>query len=69
MAASAEFVIETLSKNHDLSRFDCGNDALNFWLQRFARINVQNDAARVYVAHRRDLLRIGHRRQLHQGTA
>ena len=54
MAAVAEFVIEKLSKDHDLSRFDCGNDALSLWLKRFAWANVQNDSARVYVAHRRD---------------
>ena len=54
MASLAEFVIEKLSKDHDLSRFDCGNEALNLWLKRFAWTNVQNDSARVYVAHRRD---------------
>lgn len=60
MAAGAEFVIEKLSKDHDLSRFDCGNDALSLWLKRFAWTNVQNDAARVYVAHRRDQLVVGY---------
>ena len=54
MAASDEFVIEKLAKDHDLSSFDCGNEALNLWLKRFAWTNVQNDATRVYVAHRRD---------------
>jgi GNAT superfamily N-acetyltransferase len=54
MASLAEFVIEKLSKDHDLSRFDCGNEALNLWLKRFAWTNVQNDSGRVYVAHRRD---------------
>src|ERR1039458_3481352 len=54
MAAVAEFVIEKLSKDHELSRFDCGNDALNLWLKRFAWANVQNDSSRDYVAHRRD---------------
>jgi GNAT superfamily N-acetyltransferase len=60
MAANAEFVIEKLAKDHDLSRFDCGNEALNIWLKRFAWINVQNDAARVYVAHRRDRVVVGY---------
>lgn len=60
MAMSAEFVIEALSKDHDLSRFDCGNEALNLWLRRFAWVNVQNDAARVYVAHRRDQIVAGY---------
>jgi GNAT superfamily N-acetyltransferase len=60
MAAGAEFIIEKLAKEHDLSRFDCGNEALNLWLRRFAWINVQNDAARVYVAHRRDRVVVGY---------
>jgi GNAT superfamily N-acetyltransferase len=60
MSANAEFVIEKLAKDHDLSRFDCGNEALNIWLKRFAWINVQNDAARVYVAHRRDQVAVGY---------
>jgi len=60
MAASAEFVIEKLAKDHELSHFDCGKETLNLWLKRFAWINVQNDAARVYVAHRRDQLVVGY---------
>ena len=60
MASVAGFVIEKLSKDHDLSRFDCGNDALNLWLKRFAWANVQNDSARVYVAHRRDRVVVGY---------
>lgn len=60
MASDAEYVIEALSKSHDLGRFDCGNDALNIWLRRFAWINVRNDAARVYVAHRRDRVVVGY---------
>ena len=60
MAASAEFIIEKLAKDHDLGRFDCGNEALNLWLKRFAWANTQNDAARVYVAHRRDQVVAGY---------
>src|ERR1035437_5838641 len=60
MATVAEFVVEKLSKDHDLSRFDCGNDALNLWLKRFAWANVQNDSARVYVAHRRERVVVGY---------
>src|SRR5664279_1403901 len=60
MAAVAGFVIEKLSKDHELGRFDCGNDALNLWLKRFAWANVQNDSARVYVAHRRDGVVVGY---------
>jgi GNAT superfamily N-acetyltransferase len=60
MASTAEFVIEKLTKEHDLSGFDCGNEALDLWLKRFAWTNVQNDAARVYVAHRRDRIVVGY---------
>src|ERR1039457_7689915 len=60
MATVAEFVIEKLSQDHDLSRFNCGNDALNLWLKRFAWANVQNDSAPVYVAHRRDRVVVGY---------
>jgi GNAT superfamily N-acetyltransferase len=60
MTSVAEFVIEKLSKDHELSRFDCGNEALNLWLKRFAWANVQNDSARVYVAHRRDHVVVGY---------
>ena len=49
-----EFIIESLTQAHDLSRFDCGTASLNEWLQRFAWQNQQADAAKVYVAHRRD---------------
>lgn len=54
MAAGTEYRIEKLSQAHDLSRFDCGNDALNMWLKRFAWTNVLNDSARVYVLRRHD---------------
>jgi GNAT superfamily N-acetyltransferase len=60
MTAGAEFVIEKLVQNHDLSHFDCGNEALNIWLKRFAWINVQNDAVRAYVAHRRNHVVVGY---------
>jgi GNAT superfamily N-acetyltransferase len=60
MATDAEFVIEKLAKDHDLGRFDCGNEALNLWLKRFAWANVQSDSARVYVAHRRDGVVVGY---------
>jgi len=60
MAASPEFIIEKLDKQHDLSSFDCGNDALNAWLKRFALMNVANDTARVYIAHRSDGVVVGY---------
>jgi GNAT superfamily N-acetyltransferase len=60
VASNAGFVIEKLSKSHELSRFDCGNAALNIWLERFAWSNVQNDSARVYVMHRNDGVVLGY---------
>lgn len=43
---------EKLTKDHDLSWFDCGKASLNDWLKRFALVNQQSDAARTYVFHR-----------------
>jgi len=60
MAADSEFVVERLAKDHDLSRFDCGNGAMNIWLKRFARLNVQSDAARVYIARRSGQIVVGY---------
>ena len=60
MASGADYVIEKLSAQHDLSAFECGNAALNAWLKRFARTNCQNDSARVYVAHRGDGAVVGY---------
>jgi GNAT superfamily N-acetyltransferase len=54
VASHPEYVIEKLSKTHELGSFDCGKEPLNLWLERFAWTNVQNDSVRVYVAHRRD---------------
>lgn len=44
--------IEKLTRNHNVSSFDCGKPSLNDWLQRFALTNQQSDAARTYVLHR-----------------
>lgn len=60
IAGAAEFIIERLSREHDLSAFHCGNEALDIWLKRFAWTNVQSDAARVYVAHQRDQMVVGY---------
>jgi GNAT superfamily N-acetyltransferase len=60
MALGAAYVIEKLSISHDLTRFDCGNEALNIWLKRFAWTNVQNDSARVYILHRHDRIVLGY---------
>jgi GNAT superfamily N-acetyltransferase len=60
MVSGSEFVVEKLSGDHDVSRFDCGNEALNVWLKRFALTNVENDAARVYVVHQRGRIVVGY---------
>ena len=45
-----EFVIDKLSREHDLSSFDCANATLNEWLRKFAWTNQQADSAKTYVA-------------------
>jgi GNAT superfamily N-acetyltransferase len=49
-----------MARSHDIGPFDCGIDSLNIWLKRFAWTNIQNDSARVYVAHRRDSVVVGY---------
>jgi GNAT superfamily N-acetyltransferase len=44
------FDIEKLAREHDVSRFDCGNPAFTTWLTKFAWTNQQADSARTYVA-------------------
>lgn len=44
--------VEKLTREHDVSFFDCGKPALDDWLRRFALTNQQSDAARTYVVHR-----------------
>jgi GNAT superfamily N-acetyltransferase len=44
--------IEKLTRDHDLTLFDCGKPSLNDWLRRFALTNQQSDSARTYVLHR-----------------
>lgn len=44
--------VEKLTKDHDLSSFDCGKASLDDWLKRFALVNQNGDAARSYVIHR-----------------
>ena len=43
---------EKLTKDHNLSSFDCGKVSLNDWLKRFALVNQQSDAARTYLVQR-----------------
>ena len=45
-----EFVIDKLSREHDVSAFECANATLNEWLRKFALTNQQADSARTYVA-------------------
>jgi GNAT superfamily N-acetyltransferase len=49
-ARGPEFEIEKLRREHDLTRFDCGNATLNSWLWKFAWTNQQADSAKTYVA-------------------
>lgn len=41
-----------LARNHDLSAFDCGADALNDYLRKYAWQNHQGRSARTYVTTR-----------------
>ena len=49
-AVNPEFVIEKLQREHELTRFDCGNPTLNAWLEKFVWTNQQADSAKTYVA-------------------
>ena len=46
---------EPLASPHDVSSFDCGNAALNRFLQRHALDNQRNQSARTYVALRGEI--------------
>jgi GNAT superfamily N-acetyltransferase len=48
--------IEKLATDHDVSHFDCGKDALNRFLQRFALANQKANAAQTYVLSRSGLV-------------
>ena len=50
---------ELLTEAHDVSRFDCGSQSLNRFLQRFALENQRNQSARTYVAVRGDAYVVG----------
>jgi GNAT superfamily N-acetyltransferase len=43
-----------LEKGHNTNNFDCGNEALNLYLKRYARQNEQREAARTYVVFKND---------------
>jgi GNAT superfamily N-acetyltransferase len=42
--------VQKLASTHDVSAFDCGNPALNQFLQRFALVNQQANSAQTYVS-------------------
>jgi len=41
--------IETLSRNHDRSRFDCGSEELNHYLRKIARQHLNKGMSRTFV--------------------
>jgi GNAT superfamily N-acetyltransferase len=51
---SSAFRIEKLHRAHNVERFDCGKDALNRFLTRFAFQNQQANASQTYVARNGD---------------
>lgn len=51
---------ELLTEAHDVSGFDCGNEALNRFLHRHALQNQRNQSARTYVALRGETQVIGY---------
>lgn len=48
--ANPEYAIDRLSREHDMSTFDCANAALDDWLRKFAWPNQQADSVKTYVA-------------------
>jgi GNAT superfamily N-acetyltransferase len=48
--AKPEYVIDKLSREHELDKFDCANATLNDWLRKFVWTNQQADSAKTYVA-------------------
>jgi len=44
------WTIELLNPAHDLSEFDCGEQSLNLWLNRFASSNTKVGLSRTFVA-------------------
>jgi GNAT superfamily N-acetyltransferase len=47
---TSAFRIEKLHRTHDIEGFDCGKDALNRFLTRYALQNQQANASQTYVA-------------------
>ena len=51
-----KFEIDKLSREHDLTQFNCGNATLNSWLAKYAWTNHQADSARTYVTLKRNVV-------------
>lgn len=51
---------ELLTEAHEVLGFDCGTEALNRFLQRYALLNQRNQSARTYVALRGETRVIGY---------
>ena len=50
MSRQADFLpIEKLTASHKVETFDCGSEALNGYLHRYAWLNQRNNAAQTYV--------------------
>jgi GNAT superfamily N-acetyltransferase len=47
---NAERYIEKLRRDHEVETFNCGEDTLNRFLQRFALQNQQSGASKTYIA-------------------
>lgn len=50
MNASRFSQVKKLSSSHDVAGFDCGNHALNQFLQRFALVNQKANSSQTYVS-------------------
>ena len=50
LSPGPRFAIEPLRPDHELEEFDCGSEALNRFLKRFALVNQKAETARTYVA-------------------
>lgn len=49
MSGSGFNQVQKLASSHDVSIFDCGNKALNQFLQRYAVVNQKANSAQTYV--------------------
>lgn len=50
MTSEGRFIIEKLRRSHDCANFDCGNESLNEYLQRYAHQNAGKGIGATYVA-------------------